>query len=73
MPNLAKRIIGIIEDLAIITKKKGPYQQRLKSRSNEKCLNCNKKGHYTRDCLGCPNSKKKPEDEKKKQEAKRER
>lgn len=69
--NLAKQAIGVIGDQTMMARKKGPQQQTSRSRPNEECFNCGKKGHYARDCPGRINSKRKPEDEKTEQEAKR--
>lgn len=69
--NLAKQAIGIIEDLAVMTKNKKPQQQSPRSRSNEKCFNYSKKNHYAIDCPGRINLKRKPEDKKTEQEPKR--
>lgn len=68
--NLAKQATCIIRDLAIMVRKNEPQQQTSQSRLNKEYFNCGKKGHYTRDCLGHTNSKKKAKDEKTKQEAK---
>ena len=69
--NLAKRATGITRDLAMVARKKRSQQQSPKSRPNEECFNYGKKDHYARDCPGRTNPKRKPEDEKTEQEAKR--
>lgn len=51
-------------------KKKGPQQQTLRFRLNEKHYKCGKKNHYIRDFLGHSNLKRKPKDEKIEQKVK---
>ena len=55
----------------MVVRKKRPQQQSLNPRPNEECFNCGKKSHYARDCPGRTNPKKKLEDEKTEQKAKR--
>lgn len=55
----------------MMAKKKGLQQQNPKFRSNEKYFNCGKKGHYVRDCPDCIKPKRKLEDKKTEQKAKR--
>lgn len=69
--NLAKQVIYITIDLAMMPRKKEPQQQSLKSRLNIECFNYSKKSNYTRNCLYCTNPKGKSEDKKMEYEAKR--
>ena len=66
---MTKRIIDQIADLAMMTKRKAADScQQPKSKSIEKCFNCEKKSHYVKDCFSL--SKRKLDDEKTVEEAK---
>ena len=68
---MAKQATGQIADLAMMAKKRtDSRQQPQKPKNNEECFNCGKKGHYARDCYSTT-PKRKPEDEKAAEEAKR--
>ena len=59
--NLAKRAVRATTDLAMMAKKKhSDKQHAIKSKANEECFNCGKKGHYAKDCH--PSNKRKPEE-----------
>ena len=68
--NMAKQATSQTADLAMMTRKRlDGRQQTPNPKANEECFDCGKKGHYARDCYS--NSKRKPEDEKAAEEAKR--
>lgn len=70
LANLAKRVIYITIDLAMMPRKKDSQQQSLESRLNIECFNYSIKSNYTRNCLYCTNSKRKSKDKKMEYEAK---
>ena len=68
--SMTKWATGQTADLVMITKKRlDKRQQTPNPKANEECFNCEKKGHYARDCYS--NLKKKLKDEKAVEEAKR--
>lgn len=46
--NLAKQIVRATTDLTMMAKKKQLEKYSTKPKTNEKCFNCGKKGHYAR-------------------------
>lgn len=48
--NLAKQIVKITANLAMIAKKKQSETSSFKSKINKKCFNYGKTGHYAKDC-----------------------
>ena len=59
--NLAKRAVGVTEDLALMAKKKQP-ERTTRSKSMEECFNYGKKDHYAKDCCSSTSNKRKPEE-----------
>ena len=59
--NLAKCVVGATTDLAMMAKKKhSDKQHATKSKANQDCFNCGKKGYYAKECH--PSNQKKPEE-----------
>ena len=58
--NLANRAVGATKDLAMMAKKKQLEKYPAKPKTNKKCFNCGKKGHYAMDCHTL--NKKRPEE-----------
>ena len=48
--NLAKHVVRVTADLALIVKKRQPERTVMKSKPEKEYFNCGKKDHYVKDC-----------------------